>query len=139
VAGMSGSGMAGIGLSGTGAAARSMAGGRPARAGAFRLPGHAAEATAAELARSVSPLGLMALQEAEDAASRNRRGAARARDLLRELSALQAGLLGGGSDSAGLQRIASLAEGEAPPDPALADTLAGIALRARVELAKRGM
>ena len=63
--------------------------------------------------------------------------AARARDLLRELSALQAGLLRGGPDPAGLQRLAALAEGEMPPDPVLADALAGIALRARIELARR--
>jgi hypothetical protein len=126
-------GMAGIG--GIGRAAQSGTG-RVTRGGGFRLPEAAREASGSPAVLGAAPLGLLAVQEADDAASRDRRGAARAQDLLKELSALQAGLLCGGTDPAGLERLARLAEGESPADPVLADALAGIALRARVELAR---
>ena len=48
-------------------------------------------------------------------------------------------MLRGGADPDRLARLAQLAEGESPADPVLADALAGIALRARVELARRGI
>lgn len=121
------------------AAGRAGAGARAGKAGSFRLPELAREAAGAGAAQEVMPLGLMALQEAEDATGRNRRGAARARDMLRDLSALQMGLLAGEADPEALQRLAILAEGEAPPDPVLADALAGIGLRARIELARHAM
>ncbi|WP_161993482.1 flagellar assembly protein FliX [Muricoccus nepalensis] len=121
------------------AAGRTGAGARAGKAGAFRLPESAREVAGAGAAQEVAPLGLMALQEAEDATGRNRRGAARARDMLRDLSALQMGLLAGEADPEALQRLAVLAEGEAPPDPVLADALAGIGLRARIELARHTM
>jgi hypothetical protein len=81
----------------------------------------------------------MALQEAEDAAARDRRGAARARDMLKELSAMQAEMLRGAAEPGRLERLVRLVEGEAPSDPVLADALAGIALRARIELARRSV
>jgi len=127
------------GMQGLGRIARPGPAARPAArgGGGFRLP--AAESGVAAALAGAAPTGLMALQEADDPAGRDRRGAARARDLLKELSALQAGLLRDGAGMAGLERLAALAEGEAPADPVLADALAGIALRARVELAKRGI
>jgi len=129
-------GLAGIGgiarAGGTGAA-------RATRGAGFRVPAEAREAGGAAAAAPAAPVGLMALQEADDAAARDRRGAGRARDLLRELAGIQADLLRGGADPERLERLARLAEGEAPPDPVLADALAGIALRARVELARRGV
>ena len=42
------------------------------------------------------------------------------------------------SAAARLQAIARLGEGESPADPALAEALAAIVLRARIELARRG-
>jgi len=133
--------MIGAGLAGTAAVGR--AGARVARGGAFRLPessaGASADGARAAAATEVSSVALMALQEADDATARNRRGAARARDMLRELSALQAGLLAGEVDASALHRLACLAEGETPPDPVLADALAGIGLRARIELARHAM
>lgn len=106
----------------------------------FRLPaGETQETTEAAATAAAAPIGLMALQGDEDAAGRNRRGAARARDLLKELAAIQADLLRGEMDGERLARLAGLAEGESPPDPVLADALAGIALRARIELARRGI
>lgn len=121
------------------AAGRTGAAARPGKGGSFRLPDPAQQAEGASAAQEVLPLGLMALQEAEDATTRNRRGAARARDMLRDLSSLQAGLLSGETDPEALHRLALLAEGEAPPDPVLADALAGIGLRARIEIARHAM
>ncbi|WP_159348928.1 flagellar assembly protein FliX [Roseomonas harenae] len=109
------------------------------RGGGFRLPAGAKESTEAAAAQAATPLGLMALQEAEDAAARDRCGAARARDMLKELSSLQAEMLRGAADPARLERLARLAEGEAPADAVLADALASIALRARIELARRSV
>ncbi|MBB5693664.1 flagellar assembly protein FliX [Muricoccus pecuniae] len=130
-----------IGINGTGRAG--MAGpARPAArgGGGFRLSQPAArEAEGAAAAAPATAVGLVALQEAGDDAERDRRGHARARDLLKEMSALQAEMLGSGVDPARLTRIAALAEGEQPADPVLADALAGIALRARIELARHGL
>ncbi|MCR0981281.1 flagellar assembly protein FliX [Roseomonas populi] len=126
------------GIGGTARAAGPSATRTPPRGGGFRLPAATGPAEAAPMA-AVAPVGLLAVQAADGAAERNRRGAARARGLLKELSALQAGLLRGEADAGGLARLAELAEGESPDDPALADALAGIALRARIELARRGI
>ena len=120
-------------------AAGRVGGARGTRPGGFRLPESAREAAATAPAEEVAPLGLMALQEVEDATARNRRGAARAREMLRDLSSLQAAMLAGESDPAALERLARQAEGDVPPDPVLAEALAGIALRARIEAARHGM
>ncbi|MBP0445990.1 hypothetical protein J8J14_14530 [Roseomonas sp. SSH11] len=129
-----------IGMGGITRAAVPAERGAPRARGGFRLPpAGTAPASGPSAAGTVQPLGLMALQEVEDAAGRDQRGAARARALLQELSALQAEMLRGRADSGRLLRLAELAEGEPPADPVLADALAGIALRARVELARRGI
>lgn len=130
-----------IGIGGTARPAAGAAGPRAAaRPGTFRLPGGGTAETAESAALAgTAPVGLMALQEADDPAGRDRRGHARAQALLEELAALQAEMLRGGADPDRLARLAQLAEGESPADPVLADALAGIALRARVELARRGI
>lgn len=130
-----------VGLGGIGRMAAPAGPRAPSRnSGGFRLPTAEPQgAGEAAAAGALAPLGLMALQESGDAAARNRRGAARARALLKELAALQAEMLRGGTDPERLARLAELAEGEAPADPGLADALAGIALRARIELARRGI
>ena len=69
---------------------------------------------------------------------RDRRAAARARLMLSDLSALQAGLLSGDADPAVLRRLAAAAAQGVAADPILAEALAGISLRAQVELARRG-
>ena len=132
------------GMSGVGGIPRISAApaGRPVGRGGsgFRLPpGVTPEAAELAGAAGAAPVGLMTLQEADEAAARDRRGAARARHLLKALAALQAGMLRGEADPQALEQLASLAEGESPADPVLADALAGIALRARVELARRGI
>lgn len=66
--------------------------------------------------------------------ARIRRAMARAAALLTNLSSLQADLPGGAADP---DRLARLADDETPPDPLVAEAVAAVALRARVELAKR--
>ncbi|WP_198383302.1 flagellar assembly protein FliX [Roseomonas sp. KE2513] len=126
------------GLGGALAAGRAGAA-RGTRVGGFRLPESAREAVGSAAAEELAPLGLMALQEVDDATARNRRGAARAQEMLRDLSALQAAMLSGEANPAALERLASQAEEEVPPDPVLAEALAGIALRARIEAARHGL
>jgi hypothetical protein len=111
---------------------------RGARGAGFRL--QAADSAAPEAA-SAAPLGgvtLLGVQEAGAAAERDSRGRKRASQMLDELARLQADLLAGRADAVALERLARLAEGEAPADPALAEILAAVSLRARIELARRG-
>ncbi|MCX8133183.1 MAG: flagellar assembly protein FliX [Roseococcus sp.] len=123
----------GYGLAGR-AVARARSG-----AGGFRLP--PAESSPAEAAGAVASIAAGALlgagslpSAAERDAAAQRRGAA----LLDALRELQRGLLADGAARATLGRIAALAEGESGADPALRELLAQIALRARVELLRRG-
>ena len=73
-----------------------------------------------------------------DRQARDRRARRHGRALLEGLGELQRALLGDGEDSAALDRLAALVE-HCPEaaDPALRATLAAVALRARVELARR--
>lgn len=121
-------------------AAISGAGMAPRRAGrttgSFILPGDKAEPTAE--AAPAAPAALLALQEApkvdDVAVCAQRRAAA----VLAELRGLQLDLLRGSMDSERLARVAALAlPQEAVADPLLAELLAQVALRARIELARR--
>jgi hypothetical protein len=108
-------------------------------AGGFALPAGTAE-TAGPAASGVAAAGaLLGLQEAP--ARQDRQGAAalaRAERTIEALGALQLGLLRGSSGAEPLARLAALAEpGEVPDDPALAALVQAIALRAKVELARR--
>jgi hypothetical protein len=109
--------------------------------GGFALPdapgGRAAAAVAA-----ASSASLLALQEGpgadQGAEERARRRGRAALDLLREV---QIDLLCGGDTPACLARLASLAKAAeadaSPADPGLRAVLAEVALRVRVELARR--
>jgi len=55
------------------------------------------------------------------------------------MPAPQLELLEGRADPARLQELARLTEGEKPADPGLAEAVEAIALRARLELARRGI
>lgn len=132
--------MVGIRGVGAGAASRGAKGPR-AGAGGFSL-GTAPDASAPAGAQGVagpSAVGLLALQETAPAAERDARARRRGEAILRELAALQLDLLSGRIDPARLQALAGLAEGEAAADPVLAESVAAIALRARIELARLGM
>ena len=84
--------------------------------------------------------GLLLLQEAEAAPVRDRRARQHGRAMLDALARLQLSLLGEDPDVAGLERLAALVE-HCPQaaDPGLRDVLGGVALRARIELARNGV
>lgn len=102
-------------------------------------------ATAAAAPRTLGGIdALLALQGLEDLPDRRRRGLKRGRNVLDALDALDAlklALLGGVTDSAALAslEVAAGALAEKSGDPGLDSVLAEIALRAEVELAKRGV
>ena len=109
-----------------------------ARGGGFRLPAEATEAPAAPAAASEVMLGgMLALQEAETWAVRDREARRRGQEILAALARLQRALLEGRRDLPGLRRLAALAE-DIPlaADPRLRQALADVTLRARVELAR---
>ncbi len=110
-------------------------------AGGFRLAAAEDMPAAARAGASAEVASLLALQEqsAPNPAVVEERAARRARQTLEELRGLQLDMLRGGvADPARLESLARLAE-DAPHvgDPTLAEALAEIALRARVELARR--
>lgn len=108
-------------------------------AGGFRIDAGAAEAEGAQGAErtaATSAIGLLALQESAPAAERDARARRRGEAMLDELAGLQRDLLRGRTDPARLRRLLTLSEGEPAADPGLAEAVAGIALRVRVELAR---
>lgn len=112
---------------------------RPGRAtGGFTLPGAGTAAAAGRTAPSASIAPLIALQEQAPQPSVEERSISRARAVLEELRGLQLDLLRGQTDPTRLARLASLSESQAVQgDAALRDIVFGIALRARLELARR--
>ena len=99
-------------------------------------------ATAAAAPRRLGGIdALIALQGLEDLPERRRRGFKRGRRALDALDALKLALLAGTADPAALAslKVAAGALGESSGDPGLDSVLAEIALRAEVELAKRGL
>lgn len=84
--------------------------------------------------------GMLALQEAGAEAVRDRQARRHGQALLGTLARLQHDLLQEGGDDSALHQVAALLEAMPPAaNPALASALAGVALRARVELARRGL
>ncbi|WP_135470122.1 flagellar assembly protein FliX [Crenalkalicoccus roseus] len=113
-----------LGARGFGVAAE----GAPAAQAAYGATGVAA----------LSGAGLLALQAMEDPAARDAAARRRAEAMLDELRDLQLGLLDGAAEMGRLRRLAALRVGEDGADPALREVVQGIALRAAVELARRG-
>lgn len=116
----------------------------------FRVPAETAGAVGA--ASATSPArgldALLALQEtataAQDPATRDREARRHGRDLLEELAALQKALLSGedgaGAGSRALGRLVALLRSmPAAADPGLDGVLRSVGLRARLELARRGL
>jgi len=130
------SGVRGIGAAGAAGRAGAAA---PARHGGFRLPDSASAGRAAEAQPVSAALPLLAVQEAGDATERDRRARRRGEAMLAELGAVQLALLEGRDPAAILGRLESLAAGEAASDPRLAEILAEVRLRAKVEAARRGI
>ena len=113
--------------------------GRPAaRTGGtvFSLPARSAPGRPAPV-NGAGLSGLLALQEADADAVRDREARRHGQDLLSELAALQRELLDGPPGAARLQALAGLADAvPEAADPRLRDVVASIALRARIELAR---
>ncbi len=85
-------------------------------------------------------LGLLAVQEAEGAAARDRDARKRGKLMLDELIRLQRALLGGRLDPENLRALGALAGDSAvAADPEIATVVRAIALRVRVELAQFGV
>lgn len=124
-----------VGVGGVGPAGRAQARGRTG----FALPQPAgAEASTATAGVAGVGLGLLAVQQGHSDAERDAAARRRAAALLAELDGLQAELLGGAADPGRLERLAALAHGEAGADPALRELVEAVALRAQIELARRG-
>jgi hypothetical protein len=82
-------------------------------------------------------LGLLAVQEAEGDAVRDRDARKRGRQMLDELARLQRALLSGRLDPSSLHALAALAGDPADAaDPAISAVVRAVAVRARVELAR---
>ena len=110
----------------------------PVRGAGFRLPAAAAEAPVAAAATAEVMLGgMLALQEAQSGAVRDREARRRGQEMLAALARLQRALLEGHRDLPGLRRLAALVEDmPGAADPGLRQALAEVTLRARVELAR---
>jgi hypothetical protein len=135
-----GGGMREIGrVSAGGAAGPGRASGRGRPGFALNPPGtEAAAETGATGAAAPVGLGLLALQEGGDRATRDQAAWRRAESILQELQALQRDLLHDAPDMNRLERLAAFETGEAGADPFLRDAVEAVVLRARVELARRG-
>ncbi|MCU0987385.1 MAG: hypothetical protein MUC89_21005 [Acetobacteraceae bacterium] len=114
--------------------------------GRFRLPsesttGAASETREAAGAEAVTiAASLIALQETIAAGERDREAKGRADAMLDELAALQRAMLGGGISPARLAALAALADQPGlAADQRLAEVVAAVSLRAKVELARLEM
>ncbi len=113
--------------------------GRKAKAGAsFSLPETGPTAPVAGPRPIASVGALLALQAVPDATTGRARAVRRGDELLDMLDTVRLGVIAGVVPGAHLERLARLVEsrGEAIADRALAEVIAEIELRARVELAK---
>ncbi len=101
-------------------------------------PGRASSAQAAAPASAMD--GLIALQAAGDSLERRKKAMRRGRGLLDTLDQLKISILSGRIQPTQLENLKSQLRSQADSvdDPALADVLAHIELRAAVELAKLG-
>ncbi len=121
-----------VGPAAAGGAPRAAAGGT-----GFSVASGVQAAAAPAAAAAVD--GLLLLQEVEDGPTRDRHARRHGRAMLDALAALQRALLGEGDDPDVLHRLAALvAHCPSAADPALRATLSAVALRAQVELARRG-
>ena len=105
-----------------------------APAGGFRIPERASAIAPAALPATEAAGLLVAIASPRDHLAR-RRG----RALLRGLDDLQRDLLAGTANPDVMRGLAGLLEGEDGDDPELAESLRALALRARIELARRGI
>ncbi len=111
--------------------------------GGFNVEPGSVPAEGAGRSQEVQPAGLtgmLALQEAEAEVAGKRNGRRHGLALLDALQDLQRDLLAPVDDQAQISGLARLAEAiPAVTDPGLADVLAAIRLRAKIELLRRGL
>lgn len=138
---MQGTGLQGIQAPGTAGVAAPRP--QPLPSGAAfgaRVAEQPASAAVRAPAGAVAPaalLGLLAVQEAEGDAARDRNARKRGKQMLDELARLQRALLSGRLDPSSLRALAALAGDPADAaDPATAAIVRAVAVRARVELAR---
>jgi hypothetical protein len=132
-------------IGGIGAGGAAWSGRKAGRAGSrFSLPlGHPAEAAeAGDVATTATAAfgSILTLQENGPETVDDRRARFRGQDLLRALAGLQRAMLAGPDHSGSLQQLSALVT-DLPEatDPGLRGLVDAIALRARVELARRGL
>lgn len=103
-------------------------------------PGVASAGTASAAAPAAALGSMLALQEQDAETVEDRTARRHGSELLGVLAELQRALLGGDGDLTALQRVVELTQ-DVPiaADPRLAAVLSAITLRARVELARRGI
>ena len=111
-----------------------VAGPHHAAAGGFRVPGQQPGAAAMAVGAAAVAGLVGSVASPRDQLARRRGGA-----LLRGVDSLQRELLAGISNPSVMQQLVGLLEGEDGEDPALAEAMRGLALRARIELARRGI
>lgn len=123
------------------AAARSNARGGSSTPFQVTYGGTAAQASSVAPAQAAAPIdALLALQAVEDPLSRRKRQVRRGRSLLDVLDALKADLLLGRASEDHLSQLLMLiGQARERTEPGLDAVLDDVELRARVELAKRGL
>ena len=117
-------------------------GARPTGGTGFTVPDSGAGRGAAAAVSETVPAmlaGMLSLQELQHERVEDRQARRRGHDLLAALAALQRALLGDVDDPEVLPRLAGLVT-DVPQalDPRLNEAVAGVVLRARIELARRG-
>jgi hypothetical protein len=129
-----------MGLTGVSAPGRTAGrGGARAGGGGFALPAEGRPPAGAAPVAAMGLDGLLALQQEAVMPCRDREARRRGQDLLAALVALQRAMLGGAEEPDGLARLAELAASVPEAgDPALRQAVASLALRARLELVRRG-
>ncbi len=114
---------------------------RSTNGGRFSVPtdgGAPSRTQAADGIASLSYSGLLALQQEPDPREQDRRATRHGEAMLVELGTLQRAMLGGGDPTEALRKLEAMADAiPAATDPRLQALIGAIALRGRLQLARR--
>ncbi len=109
--------------------------------GRFSVPTDGGAPSRTQSAEGIASLcydGLLALQQEPDPREQDRRATRHGEAMLVELGALQRAMLGGGDPTEALRKLTELADAiPAATDPRLQALIGAIALRGRLQLARR--